>query len=110
MSKEFTQKEIYILTEVASEVDEIYVEDRKGVSQTKYVMVVKDGTYDDFSTYDGTNDEGCFDIPIPEDLIGTWMMSHHCDLRYETLKDCIKGYDWVKCKQVDKVITVWEEV
>lgn len=104
MSKKFTENEVMILKEVAYEVDEFYVDDRKGWIQTKYVFKVEEGvTYNDWI-------KDRMNIPVPADLYGTWMMSHSAYLGDYCLDDCIEDYSWVGCEQVEKVVKVWEEV
>lgn len=97
---EFTKKEIRILKDVAKYVDEIYVEDRKGISQTRYIIQVDVGEYTDWDSAD------CIDRAIPKKLIGTWMLASATDLRYESWPDCFE-YQWVKCKQVEVTTTEW---
>ena len=105
MSRRFTEDEQIILDDCCREIDEIYVEDRKGISQTKYIFEVKEGTWWDWRL---TDEDGM--VNIPEVLVGTWMMQHAEDLSYDNLAYCIKNYSWVKCHKVEKTIEVWEEL
>lgn len=98
----FEGKELELVKDVARELDEFYIEDRKGRAQTKYVMEI---TSEDYWDYD------CNDVlEVPEHLKGVWMMEYASDLEYETLNDCLKDCSWVKCKQVEKTILVWEKI
>lgn len=100
---EFTDKEIKILKDVAIAVEEVYVEDRKGISQTKYVMRVDEGEYTDWNSDFGD------EKPVPKKLIGTWMMAYGCDLRDECLSDCFE-YHWVRCEQEEVTTFEWVAV
>ena len=98
----FTEEEQDILYDTYRELDEFHVENRKGISQTKYVFEVKAGNW-----YNWKSD---MDVSIPEDLVGTWMMAYADDLSYKTLPECIKRYDWVKCQKLPRTTYHWEEI
>jgi len=102
MSRDFNEEEVGILNQVAQEVEEFHVENRKGVSQTKYVFEVVEG-----STY---WDEEGEDIVVPTEYVGFWMMSYPCDLIYKSLSECINLYPWVKCEHKQRTVYCWEEL
>lgn len=109
MSKIFTEIERGILNQVAIEVEEFHVDERRGVSQNKYVFRVEgDAVYVDFK--DGLTLIGEFEKPVPEELTGHWMMCCADDLKYSTLQECIRTYDWVKCRSVEVKSMEWEEI
>jgi len=104
MSRRFTEDEIEILKEVAVYVDEVYIDDRKGISQTSYVFTVP---------------ENCkyfcwrknLEVEVPTDLVGTWMQSYAGDNSdIYSVKLALPLYSWVKCHKVEKTIEVWEEL
>ena len=99
---QFEGKDLEIVLEVSREIEEVYVEDRKGRQQTKYVMEVISDDYWDFDEDDV--------LQVPEHLKGQWMMEYANDLEYETLNDCLRRYSWVKCEQVEKTVLVWEKI
>lgn len=100
----FTEQELMILDQVAKELEEFYVDTRKGIPQTKCVFEVSENT-----TWDDWEKEK-FNIPVPEHLIGTWMMAYAGDLSYTNLKEAFKLYHWVKCKQEEIVTYEWVEL
>ena len=103
MIKEFTEEEQSILRQVAREVDEVYVEDRKGHPQTKYIMEVTE----DMEFWCSELEDFFY---VPKYLVGTWMMNSAHNLELDDLNDCISQFSWVKCIQVEKVVKVWEEI
>jgi len=99
MGKVFSEKELEFLSEFATLRSEHYIEDRKGISQTKYIIEVSDGV-----NWAGES--------VPRDLIGLWMQDHQDDNTsiswFERLGTNDKyGYycSWVKCREIE-VITV----
>lgn len=104
MDIEFTGNYREIVLELAISVDEVYVEDRKGVSQCKYVFQIEEGaTY-----YDWTRDE--VSKPVPEALVGFWMTKWACDTEYYSLKDRISKDTWVKCEHQEVKRMEWVEI
>lgn len=99
----WTTEEREIIRECYRNIDEVFVQMRKGVAQTKYIIeVAPDAEYMCTKTYEY--------IPVPEHLIGFYMMKYPTDLNWADPVDAIKAYVWVKCKPVEVVTTVWEEV
>ena len=98
----FEGKDLEIVKDVARELEEFHVEHRHGKSQTKYVMEVTSDDYWDYNEQDA--------LQVPEHLKGVWMMKYASDLEYEALNDCLRDCSWVKCKQVEKTILVWEKI
>lgn len=92
----FSDKEIEIIRESAEEVDEYFVEMRKGVAQTRYVMHVPDVDF--------------LGNKPPKHLVGLWMMAYPCDLSYTALDQAISLYDWVRCKEVKVTTTAYERI
>ena len=102
MSREFNAEERVMLYQVAEEVEEIYVEDRKGISQTKYVFEVKEG-----ATYWGEEaEEGV----VADEYVGFWMMSYADDLGCIGLGEAIRDYNWVRCEHVARTTYCWEKL
>ena len=100
MTKLFNHKEIDILQYVAKEVCEQFVELRKGLPQTSYIMYIpEDSTYFCCETYT--------EQAVPKHLVGYWMMEYPEDLRYKCLRECIKDYPWIKCKEQEVITTEW---
>lgn len=99
----WTTEEREIIRECYTYVDEVFVEMRKGVAQTKYIIEIQpDAEYMCMKTYEY--------VPVTKDLVGFHMMMHPRDLNYIDYRNAIMDYDWVKCKPVEVVTTVWEEV
>ncbi len=92
----FTKEDISYLINASDLVEEVYVDDRKGVSQSKYVFEV--------------GEENAKTFEVPSHLLGTWMMRFEGDLRYTSLDEAIADEEWVRCKEKKIVTTVWVEV
>tara|TARA_R110000772_G_scaffold24212_4_gene64131 strand:- start:679 stop:1053 length:375 start_codon:yes stop_codon:yes gene_type:complete len=93
MSVEFNEFEQDALRNVVTNVEEFHVDYRKNISQSKYVFEVKPGQ----TWYDWKKEEA--DSPIPEKLVGMWMMEDARCLQYDNLEDCIRSDSWVKCEK-----------
>lgn len=101
---QFNKGEVEILREVAVEVEEFHYEMRKGVSQNKYVFEVKPGaTWNDWENMK-------LDIPVPEALIGLWVMSYATDLVYDNLNKSIEEYQWAKCVKEETISYEYVEI
>jgi hypothetical protein len=104
MSECFSEEELEWLSDFATLREEQYIEDRKGISQTKYIVEVKSGF----------NWE---DKKIPTHLVGLWMQDCQTDNTqiswFERLGTNDKyGYKtgWVKCKEVEVISVSYEEI
>lgn len=100
----FTELEQDMILDTYKYVDEILVDTRKGVAMSKYIIQLPEES----TWYNWKTDE--MDEPLPENLIGYWMMAWSEDLEENSEKDCIKKSAWVKVHQVEVKITKWEAV
>ena len=80
---ELSKEDLEILIDNFYEIDEVHVEMRKDVEQTRYIISVPE-TYYCYEDY-------C-DKPTPVHLKGFWMQYHATDNRYEDPKDCLEGW------------------
>lgn len=99
---ELSEKDVNIVVEVAEYVDEVYVEDRKGISQTYYVLYISPK-----SVY--LNDYG-HTLNVPENLVGYWRQKFAEDNRYESWQEQLVAdpSGWCKCEPFEKVVTTTE--
>lgn len=96
---EFTQQEI--LQQTAIEFDEVFVDMRKGIAQTKYIALVKDDA-------EVWIEDKCY--PVPDEYKGFWMMEWQDNLQYVNFSEAIREYEWVKCEQKEVVSIEYVEV
>jgi len=89
----------YAITQLATYIDEVLVDERKGIAQERYVMEIKpDAKY--------LNDDDVF-VKAPSEMVGTWMLEDQTSLMYLGFTEALRDYDWVKCKEVEVVTTEW---
>jgi len=95
-----SKEDLDILVDNFTEEDEILVDRRKGVPQTKYLISVNN-TYFCYEDY-------C-DKPTPDHLRGYWMQEYQGDNRYKDAKHCLEnGEEFVKCRLRKVETWVWE--
>ena len=98
--KKLKEEHSELFYEVAQYVDEVYVEDRKDISQTYYVVLVpKAPTY-----WEAVGKPYC------KELVGYWKMRYATDLRHTDLKEALREEEWVKCKPVEETIITYKEL
>ena len=88
----FTTEEV--LQQVAVEFDEVFVNMRKGIGQTKYIALVKDDA-------EIWVEDKCY--PVPEKYKGFWMMKYAYNLQHTDFREALREYEWVKCVQKEVV-------
>ena len=95
MSITFTDQEKLMLECAISQEEEIFIDMRKGIAQTKYVFYIEPNqTWNDWENVKR-------DIPIPDKYSGWWMMDFADNLQHQNLQHCLDDHDWVKCKRVE---------
>lgn len=101
---ELTQNQYWQLQEVAIYVDEIFVEMRKGVPQTRYILEVKPlSVYYDLDKNQRAE--------VDSDLVGYWMQKFPTDNRYDDWQDVVRNNgEFVKCKPIEVTTVTWEEL
>jgi hypothetical protein len=99
---DFNEEDLAIIEEAKVEIAEFHYEYRKQISQRKYVFEIKAGTYIDWAV-----DE---ELSIPDHLVGLWIMRFARDLQYDNLSVCIRDDSWVKCAEVQEIITTYVPV
>lgn len=99
----FTEKQLEMLANNVCYIDEFHVEERKGLSLSKYVFEVKP----DASYWDSDVNEM---LPISPELIGFWVMNWEESLQYLGLDEAVRKRDWVKCTSERKEVVVYEWV
>lgn len=92
---------IEVAKECGYEIDEVFVDIRKDVPQTKYIMEVKGDSYIGKDGLEHT---------VPEEFKGFWMMRYATDLRWTPLHEAIEDYEWVRCEQVEVVSYEWSKL
>ena len=100
----FTEEQLEQIEACYEQLDEIYVETRKGVPQTVYVIEVPEESVF-YSNYENTLKA------VDGELIGYWKQEFPSDNSYETCY-CVVANNrgWVKCEKKEKIITTWEEI
>lgn len=106
MSKQFTKEELFIIGQDYYLVDEVVVDIRKGIPQTRYVIEV--GCYD---KQVWSLEKDCL-IDFPDYLKGLWMQDWATDNTYDGVSSRLKDEDecWVKCKQVEVTTYEYQEI
>ena len=100
---DWSEYEKYIIKETCEYIDEVYEDDRKGISQNFYVMEVKEGSeYLYPKTYKHKK--------VPSKLVGIFKMRYATDLRYISLSEAVWDYEWVRCKPVEVTVTEWRNI
>jgi len=102
MSKNFTEEEAELVVNSGGLVEEVYYEDRKGVSQTFYVINITEEGIQLHKEIYGTS--------LSKDLCGYWRMDHATDLRYTSLSWALRAEDWVRCEPVEVKTTEWRVI
>lgn len=97
---EFCADTIEVALNLVHEVDEVYVETRKNVPQTRYIIEFREGD----SWYDGSSDVEVF---VPDNWVGFWMMTYPDNLQYTTLMEALSTYEWVKCEERTCTVSEW---
>ncbi len=103
---DFNENEVDIIRQckVDDSIQELLIDTRKGVPQSRYVFGVHaDSKYDDF-------ENGKLDLPVPVHLHGYWMTDFPTDLRYINFFDALPAHDWVKCEPKEVVTIEWVEI
>lgn len=85
------------------EVDEVFVDMRKGVAQTRYIGVINEGA----EYWD--EKQGRL-LVVPENLVGLWMMKDYYDLRYLNFREAVNHESWVRCTKVETISYEYVEV
>lgn len=98
----FTPRELRILDQVAIQVDEVYIEDRKGIAQTRYIMRVDEG-----ATWNDWDSDMCADEIVSSSLVGHWMTAFPDNLTYRDMAECLKDLHWVKCEPKEVITIEW---
>lgn len=106
MTTHFTKEELFIIEQDYYLVDEVVVDIRKGIPQTRYV--VEFGCKD---TQVWCNEKDCM-IDFPEHLKGLWMQDWATDNTYDSVSCRLKDPDegWVKCKEVEVTTSEYQEI
>jgi len=90
LSVTFTEDEADTIQNHARSVEEVLIEERKGAPQAKYVMCVPTGCEEWNPLTEKIE-------PVPEHLVGHWMMEYAANLNYRGFRECIKRDSWVRC-------------
>lgn len=99
-----TDKEYRQLQECAEYVDEVVVELRKGIAQTRYIVKVKPNSY--YFDLDTNNI-----VPVDSTLVGHWMQRFPTDNRYDSYRHRLEDKDdFVKCEKHVVEIISWREI
>ena len=100
MSKTFSNKEIVMIGNNCSVVEQVFDYDRKGVNQYYYVIEVSDEEY-------FCNEDYVFK-PIPEDLRGFWISSYSGNFEEESFgKTIVESYNWLRVTKKKVVTYKW---
>lgn len=108
MNKTFNDKELEYIYPVWTKIDEVFIEMRKNVPQTKYVIEIKQDL-----VWCNEKEEL---INIPEELVGIWMESSESDNTMINaserlgLGDSSYRTSWVKVKKIEKITYSYEEL
>ena len=93
------------ILEHSVEVDEVFEDMRKGIAQTFYVVKIpKDITYWD------EDRQNMVTVLTPSDFPRLWRMSWPDDLKYISLSQALKDYDWEPCKAVDVTVPEYQKI
>lgn len=101
---EFNKSQLHQMLECATYEDEVFVDLRKGLAQTRYIVQVSSRA----EYFDLDKEEI---LPVDENLVGYWMQQYESDNSWDEYSDRLSDNNgWVKCKQVEVVTTKWEKL
>ena len=96
-------KQRSLLSTVVCYVEEVLVDERQGVPQSKYVVEIPDGA----SYWDDDKEEF---VVAPSEVCGFWIMKFSYDLRHTSQQKAFAEFDdWVKCEKRDVIVQQWVE-
>ena len=88
-----------IMAKVFNLEDEVLFEIKNRVPQTQYIIRIDARAYWDTVLL--------ADMPVPDELVGYWMMREAARLTYVPVREAIKIYNWAKCEKQEITTHTW---